>query len=266
MDTYRVLADGMIKKSVNVDNTAESMLESQHAITKLVNSLTKDDFNGQLPEMMKQKVVGLEEKYDRMHETLTNYAKAIAAAANVYVATDQAIARWADELGVDESAIRGGGTVTPGTGDTANWDSLVGKRIADVENYKWDRYGDNKQYINRGECVWYANYRAQEKGYNLGYLTNANTWWDRAQKDNLSTSSEVRANSIACFGSNSISSVGHVIFVEQVIGDTIYFTEANVEGTISDQQISPNDGVVKKLSKAEFESKYNGALQGYIYL
>ncbi|MDR0647888.1 MAG: WXG100 family type VII secretion target [Synergistaceae bacterium] len=119
MDTYRVLADGMMKKSANVGNTAESMLSSQQAITKLVNSLTKDDFNGQLPEMMKQKVVGLEEKYNRMHETLTNYSKAITAAANTYVATDQAIARWADELGVDETAIRGGGTVavTPGSGE-----------------------------------------------------------------------------------------------------------------------------------------------------
>jgi cell wall-associated NlpC family hydrolase len=112
MDTYRVLADGMAKKAANIDNTAESILSSQQAITKLVNSLTKDDFNGRLPEMMKQKVVGLEEKYNLLHETLSNYSKAITAAANTYVATDQAIARWADELGVDETSIRGGGIVT----------------------------------------------------------------------------------------------------------------------------------------------------------
>ena len=120
MDTYRVLADGMTKKAANINNTAESIFSSQQAITKLVNSLTKDDFNGQLPEMMKQKVVGLEEKYNRLNETLTNYSRAITAAANTYVATDQAIARWADELGVDDASIRGGGTVAPG-------DSVSGK-------------------------------------------------------------------------------------------------------------------------------------------
>jgi surface antigen len=142
------------------------------------------------------------------------------------------------------------------SGSNGNYDDYIGHRIADVENYTSGI---------TGECVWYVRGRAKEKlGADTGIFGNGGEWWGQAVQKGLSTGQEIRTNSIACF--SGPTSYGHVIFVEAVDGDTVYYTEANMEPPYSDGVISPLDGVLKSTSLNQFRALCNQSLQGFIYL
>ena len=139
--------------------------------------------------------------------------------------------------------------VKPTTSDIS---SKLGQRIANVSSYK--------DGIT-GECVWYVRGRAKEKlGINTGIYGNANQWYGLAKAKGLPTGTAVKSNSIACYNGGKY---GHVIYVEEVVGNNVYYTEANVQAPISDGKISSLDGVLKVKSLSAFTS---GSYQGCIYL
>ena len=148
----------------------------------------------------------------------------------------------------------------------SDYDSRVGMCIADFD--KTDFYTLTPPVYNTyypWECVWYACGRAEEKAGRvipmIRGLGNANLWYDSVK---LERGKEVRSNSIACYGSKTNNSYGHVIFIERVEGDTVYYTEANVDGGKSDNLRSPGDGVLKVTSIAGITGPEN--YQGCIYM
>lgn len=131
----------------------------------------------------------------------------------------------------------------------------LGKRIADFSNVKI--YSSKNGII--AQCVWYVRCRALEKlGKNTGIMGNANTWYSSAKAKKLNTGKQPKSDSIACFNSGRY---GHVIYVEYVSGDTVYYTEANAN---ADNQLSFDDGILKKTSVSAFTSRKG--YQGCIYL
>jgi len=142
--------------------------------------------------------------------------------------------------------------------NTAWYSSRVGQRLADFNNYG---YSSSYNTSSKGQCVWYVRGRAYEKlGVNTGLNGNGNAWYNNAIKAGLSTGYEVRSNSIACFNGGTY---GHVIFVEWVDGDTVYYTEAN---KTADNVVSSDDGVLTKSTISGLRSRLSGSYQGCIYL
>ncbi len=140
---------------------------------------------------------------------------------------------------------------------------IVGQRPSNL-NINGDAYRStvNMYYPTYvGQCTWFCWGRAYEKTRKRLSFTGSNNGgeWYKNINDTLSGVTKREAS----FGpvSNSICSCsgstpsGHAIFVEQVVGNDVYYTEANVGGT---------DGIVKKASKSSFP--VNRTAYGYIVL
>lgn len=118
----------------------------------------------------------------------------------------------------------------------------VGKKIADTSNYN--------NSAAKGQCVWYVRGRASQKlGVDTGAIGNANEMWYNAKSSaRLSASADnIRPNMIASYKTGTSSNgakYGHVIFIEDVIGDTVYYTEGG-----SSYYRNGTDGVLKTASK-----------------
>lgn len=114
-----------------------------------------------------------------------------------------------------------------------------------------------------GQCTWFTYGRVIEKlGITLPseFYGNAIDWWYANVRDGIySYGTEPRANSIAVWSGGS-KGYGHVGFVEQVEGNTVYLNEGNfnVRGAY--------DGSVKTLSKTQMQDRGNLFLKGYIYV
>ncbi|WP_446897354.1 SH3 domain-containing protein [Clostridium sp. LBM24168] len=114
-----------------------------------------------------------------------------------------------------------------------------------------------------GQCTWFTYGRVLEKlGISLPseFYGNAIDWWYANARDGIySYGTEPRANSIAVWSGGS-KGYGHVGFVEQVDGNTVYLNEGNfnIRGAY--------DGSVKTLSKAQMQNRGNIFLKGYIYV
>ena len=81
-----------------------------------------------------------------------------------------------------------------------------------------------------GQCTWYAWGRMKEKvGFSIGFTQpsgrDAKLWWTGNMVNNMTKSSTPRKNSIIVWGNNS--KPGHVAFVEDVVGNTLYLSEGN---------------------------------------
>ena len=73
----------------------------------------------------------------------------------------------------------------------------------------------------KGHCTWYAKKRRPDLPNNLG---NANTWYQRARSQGISTGTAPAVGAIAQKGM-------HVVYVERVNADgTIYISEMNYVG------------------------------------
>ncbi len=122
---------------------------------------------------------------------------------------------------------------------------------------------DNPFYPKyEGQCTWYAWGRVYEKtGIKFDVTANAADWFYRTS---FPKGYEPRANSIAVWGTTEGNPYGHVAFVEYVDGDTIYFTEANVD------TFRTGGGYDGRLKQSPFEIFKNrggmGELLGFIYL
>ncbi len=140
----------------------------------------------------------------------------------------------------------GGGTTTPPT---------VGVRPSNL-NYNSSNY--NK--FTPGQCTWHCYGRAREAAgktivFSVATGNDAGKWYDRITNYTRKSTFAVADHSIAVWA-------GHVAYVEAVSGNNIYFTEANYPW---DDALSADDGVVKVLSKSNFENHCSGFI-GYVHL
>ncbi len=130
----------------------------------------------------------------------------------------------------------------PVTDETGEFKNSVGKRVADTAKYN--------NSAAKGQCVWYVRGRAEEKlGIKLGSMGNGNQMYYNAKKDAqlAATADNIKPNILVSYGKGTSSAgqkYGHVIFVEDVIGDTVYYTEGG-----SGYYKNGTDGVVKTTTK-----------------
>lgn len=133
-------------------------------------------------------------------------------------------------------------TQTKDETQTSSFAESVGKRVANTAKYS--------NSAATGQCVWYVRGRATEKlGKDTGAIGNANEMWYNAKSDaKVSAKSEnIKPNMIVSYKygtSNAGKTYGHVIYIEDVVGDTVYYTEGG-----SGYYKSGKDGVVKTATR-----------------
>lgn len=169
----------------------------------------------------------------------------------------------AGKTAVDEwnKALSGRFDMGAGGEGTPTVTSAVGNSSVPSVGSKVNMSGFDMSAGNKNECVWYVRNRARTKaGKNTGIYGNASTWWRQAKAS--SKSSSPKADSIACFSQDSKQrGYGHVVYIEAVSGDTIYYTEGGQGYAKNGTQ-----GMVKQAKRSDFESKLFGSFQGYIDL
>ena len=139
---------------------------------------------------------------------------------------------------------------TPTTTGTGEFTNSVGKRVANTSSYN--------NSAAKGQCVWYVRGRASEKlGKTVGALGNANEMWYNAKSDSKLSATEenIKPNTVVSYkyGTGSAGQkYGHVIFIEDVVGDTVYYTEGG-----SGYYKNGTDGVVKTATKQGILSGVN---------
>ena len=135
-----------------------------------------------------------------------------------------------------------------------NYSKSLGKRLA---NFNSKYYNPPVNTASKGQCVWYTQGRAYEKkGVFIGARGNAKDVYNSCKNSGFQVSWYPKSNSIACFNGGTY---GHVRYVEYVIADTVYFTEANWN---ADNVLSPDDGILKKMSLSNWMEQAN--LQGHV--
>lgn len=146
----------------------------------------------------------------------------------------------------------------PSVAETSNIASSLGKRLANFNSSAYNSASPLKNY--KGQCTWYCWGRAYEKtGIKLNTINNAKTWLSRlntAGTRAVWNANAPRKNSI---GVKTSGTYGHVLFIEDIVGDVVYYTEANVPWN---DVLDSTDGVLKKTTKANMAKMCNG----YIYL
>lgn len=146
---------------------------------------------------------------------------------------------------------------SPKISGTGKYSSLVGTKVAKTDTYKND--------AAYGQCVWYVRGRMKEKfGKDWGAIGNANqVWYNVPSQARLQpTADNIKPDTVASYKiGSSGSQYGHVIYIEDVVGDTVYFTEGG-----SGYHRSGNDGVVKKTTKQNLLNGTGGYGSGLIGL
>ena len=117
-----------------------------------------------------------------------------------------------------------------------------------------------------GQCTWFCWGRALEKcGRSITFSgdNNAKNWYANANggySSKQSSTATPMKNAVASFSGGTN---GHVVFIEDVVGSTVYYTEANWDG---DNTPSYDDGRVKTVSTASFSTLHGKTLNGYLVL
>ena len=123
----------------------------------------------------------------------------------------------------------------------------VGKVVANLNSacYKAPKNG-----FSKGQCTWYAKGRYCEvRGKVLDFPSgsHAKYWGTKVkQRNSVSVDGNVSSKSIGIRQSGG-GGYGHVIFIEQVNGNTVYYTDANNGATA---------GKVRIMNKSELLSNY----------
>lgn len=130
---------------------------------------------------------------------------------------------------------------TDGTQTPSSYASYVGQRITDTSKFN--------NSAAKGQCVWYVRGRAAEKmGVDPGSLGHAKDVWYNAPSDKKvsATTDNLKPNMIVSYasGPGTAAQYGHVIYIEDVVGDTVYYTEGG-----STYYNKGTDGVVKTASR-----------------
>lgn len=135
-----------------------------------------------------------------------------------------------------------------------NYEKRLGKRLA---NFNSKFYKPPINTASRGQCVWYTQGRAYEKtGVKIGAKGDGKDVYKNCKASGFQVSKYPKSNSIACYNGGIY---GHVRYVEYVIADTVYYTEANLN---ADDRLSADDGVLKKMSFNEWMKQ--PYLQGHV--
>ncbi len=142
---------------------------------------------------------------------------------------------------------------------------------------------ENPYFLNGygGQCTAFAWGRAYEKmgvkltfnegstcyGNNKTVFPSAKYWIER-NTTNFTWDNSPKADSIAVWEGDSSNPCGHVAYVEDVIGDTVYFNEANVSTYVDTNYGGGYDGYLKirKISEMLDRGPGIGKLKGYLYL
>ena len=147
---------------------------------------------------------------------------------------------------------------------------VEGQRPSDMDIHGHCYFsGENVFHAFAWQCTWFGGGRAYEKcGIRLSFKehTYASAWYDHAvgYSRKLGADSTPVANSIAVFHRPEIpDNKGHVVFVEQVLGNQVYYTDANGNG---DDGESSDDGTVKVVTASEFKTLSGRTLLGYLVL
>ena len=111
-----------------------------------------------------------------------------------------------------------------------NYKSKVGSVVANTSS---SGYNNSSYY---GQCVWYVRGRAAEKlGVKTKPLGNGNEIYYNA-KDSAKITADInniRGDTLACYKvgtSKAGQTAGHVIYIEAVDGDNVYYTECKSGG------------------------------------
>lgn len=144
-------------------------------------------------------------------------------------------------------------TKNSGSTSNASYNNMVNSASTVSSYTPGSRVANTASYNNnaaKGQCVWYVRGRATEKlGVDPGAIGNANEMWYNAKSDAKvqATADNIRPNMLVSYGSGTGSGgqkYGHVIFVEDVVGDTVYYTEGG-----SGYYKNGTDGVVKTATR-----------------
>lgn len=153
---------------------------------------------------------------------------------------------------ISKKAISDGGNSESYSVGTGDFKDKVGQRITDTSKYN--------NGAAKGQCVWYALGRASERnGKNITIGGNGNSMFYQAQ-DNAKlnpTANNLKGNTLLCYNKGTSSAgqkYGHVIFIEDVVGDTVYYTEGG-----SGYYKNGTDGVVKTATKEQILNGVNSA-------
>lgn len=131
---------------------------------------------------------------------------------------------------------------TTTSGNYSSGKYVKGKRIANTASYN--------AAGAKGQCVWYVRGRAKEKlGINLTHKGDGNQQYTNAPaKSKVSASTKnIKPNMLVSYkyGTSTAGQThGHVIFIEDVVGDIVYYTEGG-----SGYYKSGTDGVVKTATR-----------------
>lgn len=153
--------------------------------------------------------------------------------------------KWAKDVGAimgnfyntAKSAVKS----TEHTEGSSSGSFRPGTRIANTAAYN--------NSAAKGQCVWYVRGRAKEKlGVDTASMGNANQMWYNAGPAKVAaTQDNIRPDMIVSYkyGTSSAGQkYGHVIYIEDVVGDTVYYTEGG-----SGYFKNGTDGVVKTATK-----------------
>jgi hypothetical protein len=142
-----------------------------------------------------------------------------------------------------------------------------------LANFSSNSYTDSTiDRFKTGECTWYCCGRANEKfpKVNLSKLldsgANAGLWLSKIHPENSNghvstTTSGPVVDSIAVFS-------GHVIYIEAIRNNDIYYTECNYHKPLNDGNYTDDDGKLKVTNSwTDFcSSSQRGKCQGFIVI
>ena len=144
----------------------------------------------------------------------------------------------------------------------------VGTVVADLSSINYNGNIASNGYQNKfptGQCTWYCFGRAYERAriwlqFNVAGDNYASRWLDRVVTSSggavelRDASKDPVANCIAVF---SDGGYGHVVYVEDVEDDYVYFTEGNGWKA---------NGEVAKVKLSNFKGFWSQTLLGYLRL
>ena len=142
-------------------------------------------------------------------------------------------------------------------------DAKLNQRLANFNNSAYIS-GGGTPFVSQwgdysGQCTWYCWGRAREKTGIWLNTTGDAKWW----LGNLNTAGATAVWNSWAPRKDSIAvrdwGVGHVMYIEDVVGDTVYYTEAN---SPQDNILDAQDGVLKKTTVSGMAQMCTG----YIYL
>jgi len=124
-------------------------------------------------------------------------------------------------------------------------------------NLNSSAYNSNNIFTSsgyKGQCTWFVYGRALEKlniKLSSSFYGNAIDWWSNNVKNKVyNYGSEPKTNSIAVWSGGSVGN-GHVAFIENVVGNSVYFNEANFSYRGKYQ------GYLEELSKDSIKNRGN---------